>query len=270
MRWIHILNSDQFSFDEWILEEASQIPLSAFLPLLYHYSKVKRICIIGDPRQLPPYGTNGGFDIMSLFDVYLLTGETPKMLVRQYRIPKPIADKISIHEYGGKLITIDSKDVPVEQCLLWIDVKGKEQVHDTSKRNEGEVGTLKAMLPGLVTEHPLGAADGLTKSNILSLTGYRAQLSALQKAVEAVDQAEAATIDSFQGREMPVVVFSLVGTQSVGFLEDRRRANVAVSRVTEKLYMLGDIDFWITKTETCPLVAALAKVAKEHNVVMSG
>ena len=54
-------------------------------------------------------------------------------------------------------------------------------MNDTSKRNVGEVGRLKSMLSGLVNDS-LSAADRLTaKSNILSLTGYRAQLSALQR-----------------------------------------------------------------------------------------
>ena len=54
---------------------------------------------------------------------------------------------------------------------------------------------------------------------------------------------EVATVDSFQGRECDVVVYSTVRSNKerrIGFLRDYRRINVALSRARELLVVVGD------------------------------
>ena len=54
---------------------------------------------------------------------------------------------------------------------------------------------------------------------------------------------EVATVDSFQGRECDVVIYSTVRSNSnhrIGFLQDYRRINVALSRARELLVIVGD------------------------------
>ena len=54
---------------------------------------------------------------------------------------------------------------------------------------------------------------------------------------------EVDTIDAFQGREKDVVLVSLVrsnGDQALGFLEDLRRMNVALTRARRHLFVVGD------------------------------
>ena len=56
-------------------------------------------------------------------------------------------------------------------------------------------------------------------------------------------QVEIATVDSFQGRECDVVVYSTVRSNPnhrIGFLQDYRRINVALSRARELLVIVGD------------------------------
>jgi hypothetical protein len=57
------------------------------------------------------------------------------------------------------------------------------------------------------------------------------------------------TVDSFQGSEADLVILSLVrnnprtGAGAVGFLRDRRRMNVALSRAKSKLVLVGSLAF---------------------------
>jgi DNA polymerase III delta prime subunit len=57
------------------------------------------------------------------------------------------------------------------------------------------------------------------------------------------------TVDSFQGSEADVVVLSLVrnntrtGGSALGFLQDRRRMNVALSRAKRQLIIVGSLEF---------------------------
>jgi len=51
------------------------------------------------------------------------------------------------------------------------------------------------------------------------------------------------TVDSFQGRECDIVVFSTVrsnAVQDLGFLDDERRLNVAVTRARFGRIIVGD------------------------------
>ncbi len=55
---------------------------------------------------------------------------------------------------------------------------------------------------------------------------------------------EIASVDAFQGRDSHIVVYSTVRSnkqRQLGFLKDRRRLNVALSRAQQLLIMIGDI-----------------------------
>lgn len=64
------------------------------------------------------------------------------------------------------------------------------------------------------------------------------------------------TVDSFQGSEADLVVISLVrnndhvGTRALGFLSDRRRMNVLLSRAKWKLVLVTSLDFLRTQSRT--------------------
>lgn len=52
------------------------------------------------------------------------------------------------------------------------------------------------------------------------------------------------TIDSYQGRQVDVVIFSCVragSTRGLGFVNDIRRLNVAITRARRALWILGSV-----------------------------
>ena len=53
---------------------------------------------------------------------------------------------------------------------------------------------------------------------------------------------EVNTVDSYQGREKDVIIFSITSTSSFDFIEDENRLNVAFTRARKKLIVIGNRD----------------------------
>ena len=48
------------------------------------------------------------------------------------------------------------------------------------------------------------------------------------------------TVDAFQGRETEIILISTVRTEGLGFLNDLRRMNVAVTRAKSFVWVVGN------------------------------
>ena len=91
-----------------------------------------------------------------------------------------------------------------------------------------------------VSARPLAAAD------ILVVTPYNAQVARLREALEAagLGAVRVGTVDKFQGQEGAVVLISMAASarsdvsRGVGFLLDRHRLNVALSRGKWAAYLV--------------------------------
>jgi predicted DNA helicase len=250
----HVLSSR--SFDVALLDEATQalepLALGAFL-------KAPTVILAGDPKQLA--ATVISLDAKrqglgtSLFERVLADfGEDVKrMLKEQHRMNEKLMRYPSATMYGGELrahpsvegrvladvlTTEKTVDAPP---LLFLDTAGKgfdESVEPgtESLRNEGEAGLVEARARELV-------AAGLPPTGIAIITPYSAQAALLRERLIDVAGLEIDTIDAFQGREKEAVLLSLVRSnaeQRVGFLEDLRRMNVAITRARRHLFVVGD------------------------------
>ena len=101
------------------------------------------------------------------------------------------------------------------------------------------------------------------------ITGYSAQVERLITQIDPADRSkwqnleiEIATVDSFQGRECDVVVYSTVRSNTnstIGFLKDYRRINVALSRARDLLVIVGD-DFMMENATMGPNLNPFASV----------
>jgi len=125
--------------------------------------------------------------------------------------------------------------------LLFLDTAGKgfdesREPGTQSLRNEGETELIVARARELL-------AAGLAPEQLAVITPYSAQASFIREHLQDVPTLEVDTIDAFQGREKEAVLLSLVrsnGEQQVGFLEDLRRMNVAITRAKRHLFVVGD------------------------------
>ena len=112
-----------------------------------------------------------------------------------------------------------------------------------SKSNAMEAALAAHHVTALITA-------GVRESDIAVITPYNAQLSLLSTLLHHKYPAvELGSVDGFQGREKEAVVLSLVrsnadekGKVEVGFLGEKRRLNVAMTRPRRQLCVIGDAE----------------------------
>lgn len=243
------------AFDVALLDEATQ----AIEPLaLMAFLKAPTVVMAGDPKQLAPTiismdASKQGLGT-SLFERLLADygDEVKRMLKEQYRMHETIMRFPSDETYGGQLrahpsvaartlaelLTAPEVDAPP---VLFLDTAGKgfdesKAPQTESLRNEGEGALIVARVKELL-------AAGLPARELGVITPYRAQALWLREQLLDIAELEVDTVDAFQGREKDVILVSLVRSnteQQLGFLEDLRRLNVAITRPRRHLFVVGD------------------------------
>jgi len=115
----------------------------------------------------------------------------------------------------------------------------KSSLLTDSKSNPSEAGLVKKHVTALISA-------GVHAEDIAVVTPYNAQLSYLSHDLglkEAFPGIELGSVDGFQGREKEAVVVSLVRSNAegeIGFLSEKRRLNVAMTRPKRHLCVIGD------------------------------
>lgn len=73
---------------------------------------------------------------------------------------------------------------------------------------------------------------------------YKAQVEELKRLIaelnnDAFKQIQISTVDAFQGAERDIIILGCVRTKNLGFTEDCRRLNVAITRAKRHLIVIG-------------------------------
>ncbi|KAJ5989548.1 hypothetical protein N7481_004758 [Penicillium waksmanii] len=205
----------------------------------------------------------------TLFDrlLSLHGSQIKRMLTTQYRMHEKIMRFPSDELYESKLMAGDAvksrllADLPYEtqgtddtqEPLVFWDTQGgdfpekaedkeigqKEALLGESKSNEMEAMVVARHVDNLVEA-------GIKPEDIAVITPYNGQLSVLSQMLrEKHPGLELGSVDGFQGREKEAVVVSLVRSNAeheVGFLGEKRRLNVAMTRPKRHLCICGDSD----------------------------
>jgi superfamily I DNA and/or RNA helicase len=245
-------------FSSVIVDEATQcLEPALWIAIL---KTDKRIFFAGDHKQLPPTVRTKNSPLShTLFEKLMERFPEPpvgNLLNVQYRMQEPILHFSNEHFYGNKLLSdLSIAERPSIESFQWIsqgkhisfiDTAGSDSVEEMEEDsqsifNQTEVGLIKYLL----TQSDLEKKKFPFSVGVLS--PYRAQVEKLKEELEKKDflqfTPEINTIDSFQGSERDVILISLVRSnfsKEVGFLEDYRRLNVAMTRAKEELILIGD------------------------------
>jgi len=201
----------------------------------------------------------------TLFDRLLaMHGSTIKrMLTTQYRMHEKIMSFPSAELYDSKLVAAENvkhrllSQLPgvqdtedTKEPVIFYDTQGgdwaeKAEEENLAKNRSMAESKSNEMEAALVVQHVRKLVDaGLDSQDIACITPYNAQLSILSQALKTrFPGIELGTVDGFQGREKEAVIFSLVRSNNdkeVGFLAEKRRLNVAMTRPRRQLVVIGD------------------------------
>ena len=271
-------------FPRVLIDEATQATEPATLVPIVR--GCKQLVLVGDHKQLPPTVISSRAEKMglniSLFERLIQLGVNSTMLLEQYRMHPCIAEFPSLQSYGGLLKNaISEHQRPTPIGLIWPDfenpvafvpVEGGEIVSQDghSKANPTEAGWVLR-----IVESILQGGD-IFPHEIGIITPYNGQVRAIRDLMESSggmenggkwEGIEVRSVDGYQGREKEVIILSAVRSNpqgNVGFLDDSRRLNVALTRAKRGLVVIGDPktlrnqrdwDFWLTWAEEKNLIA---------------
>ncbi|EPS96649.1 hypothetical protein FOMPIDRAFT_1087510, partial [Fomitopsis schrenkii] len=193
-----------------IVDEASQIELGDYLPLLARFGRgIEKLVFVGDDKQLAPYGQDVIGELPSIFERPHLRDDAV-FLDTQYRMPVPIGAFISKHVYGGLLKT--SHALASRKTCALVDIShGYETKSGTSWTNTKEVDAVMVVARKFHSEG----------KRYKIITPYDAQRALLeQRLADAMLpwQDKCFNVDSFQGNEEDYIIVSVVRSDKPGFL----------------------------------------------------
>jgi ATP-dependent RNA/DNA helicase IGHMBP2 len=246
---------EHMTFDTVVIDEAGQaLEPAAWIAI----AKGKRVILAGDPYQLPPTvksaeAVRKGL-ATTLLDRLLHVQDHVFLLKTQYRMHPAIMGFSNVLLYNGQLECADliGQRLPLQtqlQNVVFIDTAGcgfDEMVNteNLSKFNPEEFFLLREHLYRYITTWP---EEGYQPS-IGIISPYREQVVFMENMLRgdkelAGKDIEVKTIDGFQGQERDIIYISLVRSntrQEIGFLSDRRRLNVALTRARFHVVIIGD------------------------------
>ncbi|VEU45073.1 unnamed protein product [Pseudo-nitzschia multistriata] len=251
---------DEMSFATVVLDEAAQTTEPALVCALAA-SRAEQVVLVGDTRQLPPTVTSmklrdrlGVSPMSRLEDCGV--GETTLRV--QYRMPPFLLEHPSEYFYNGLvacaggLSRVDRPPPggfpwPSSRPLAFVQVgeSDSEIAHNFGGRsNPTEARLVVSIVADLIDggdTDPSGIAVISPYSKQVQL--IRTELSSETTRGRATGGVRVGTVDSFQGQETDVVVFSAVRSnqmKELGFLRDSRRLCVAITRARRGLIVVGD------------------------------
>ncbi|PPQ99227.1 hypothetical protein CVT24_009246 [Panaeolus cyanescens] len=275
----------KLKFRTVLIDEATQAAEpECMIPLVLG---CKQVVLVGDHQQLGPVIMNkkaarAGLT-QSLFERLVVLGNRPIRLQVQYRMHPCLSEFPSNMFYEGTLqngVTAPERlrknvDFPwpaPDTPMFFYQNLGQEEISSsgTSFLNRTEASNVEKIVTKFFK-------SGVVPSQIGVVTPYEGQRSYIVNYMQfngslkkdLYKEIEVASVDAFQGREKDYIILSCVRSnehQGIGFLNDPRRLNVALTRAKYGVVILGNPKV-LSKH---PLWHYLLTHYKEHNVLVEG
>ena len=283
--WAHKeFNDDENLFDYLVIEEAGQLSLADALAA----SKgAKNIILLGDPQQLRQVnqashpsgsGVDSGISILGH-----LLGEAPTMpddrgvfLDKTWRLDPSICTFISEEFYDDRLKPAESIDRKIENRrngLFWIPVPHEDEEPSVDE-NQKEAKKIAEIIASFMDGSKFiedGVGRAMRIEDFMIVAPFNRQRKRIRETLQddlGIDFSTAdsivGTVDKFQGRQAPVVLYSLTtssydsiprGREEFLFLPNR--FNVAVSRAQCMAFLIGSETLIDTRANSIPEMKAL-------------
>lgn len=252
-------------FSTVFIDEAAQaLEPMCWIPI----TRSDRIIFAGDHFQLPPTVKSKKAEDLglkeTLFEHCMKLENVSVMLNTQYRMNEKIMNFSNSEFYGDNLIA----DVSVKDSLLSLDENdhllntpfdlidtagcGYTEIinpESLSIANPEEAALLIDHLKLLLQQY-YAKNNAEQKISIGIISPYKEQVQHLTLRISEdeffknyLPQIAIKTVDGFQGQERDIIYISLVrsnDSMEIGFLNDTRRMNVALTRAKKKLVVIGD------------------------------
>lgn len=252
-------------FTTVFIDEAAQaLEPMCWIPI----SRSNRVIFAGDHFQLPPTVKSKKAEAEglkeTLFEQAMQIKDISVMLNTQYRMHEHIMNFSNQQFYGGNLeadasvkstlLSTAEENSFLNKALSFIDTAGCgfneiTNPESLSIANPDEAVLLLKHLHLLLNQfvEKVKAPKDITVGIISPYKEQVQYITQLIAADEALQQMPAKivvkTIDGFQGQERDIIYISLVRSndnKEIGFLNDIRRMNVALTRARERLVVIGD------------------------------
>mmetsp|Transcript_41418 Transcript_41418/g.46252 ORF Transcript_41418/g.46252 Transcript_41418/m.46252 type:complete len:1024 (-) Transcript_41418:84-3155(-) len=179
---------------------------------------------------------------------------------------------------GGRCNEMKGESIKCTRTVFSSNSNSFRQVSSTSYRNEAEAIRVVSLIKQILTfdskynPHDAKKIGVISPYNeqihlIKSLLADDADIVSLAQSSSAI--IEVNTVDGYQGRERDVIIFSTVRSNrqgNIGFLNDWRRLNVALTRAKLALLVVGDNE---TLTEGDKYWAAFSKWCKSAKCLVN-
>jgi predicted RecB family nuclease len=243
--WLFAREGMQHAVDHLFIDEAGQVSLADAVAMS---TAARNVVLLGDPQQLPhvTHGVHPGGSGCSVLE-HLLGGASTVaedrgiFLARSWRMHPDVCAFVSELSYDGRLSSVEAcaRQRVTSPGLCGAGLRYIAVEHDgNAQQSVEEARVIATEVRRLLDEGAFADCQGVTRrmtaSDILVVAPYNMQVRCLREALPA--SVEVGTVDRFQGREAPVVFFSMASSsgddvpRGLEFLFNRNRFTVAISR----------------------------------------
>ena len=245
-----------------VVDEAGQFSLAKTLACSVAGD---RLLLLGDPQQLPQVSQGTHPDPVDASALGWLIGDDPVLpaelgyfLETTWRMHPALTEPVSRLSYAGQLRS--EATVTAARTLEGVEPGLHVRLvdhHDNSTWSPEEAEVVRDLVHDLLgrTWHdpaqrgPDGAPVGprpLGPADVIVITPYNGQVGQLRRTLDdaGLGEVRVGTVDKFQGQEAAVAILSLAASshsdvsRGMGFLLDRHRLNVAISRGQHCAYVV--------------------------------